>query len=157
MRRQRTPSSNAIAILLAIFFLLWSPCPGTTAKVVLNRNSHRSEPAGFGQALSTTTTVQAHLQIVHTDSQLCDKELFIATQPVVPPTDGVPVALLVEDGGCHDGEKAAIASLSPYVKYIIGFDPDPLGNWVDTMVSGDETDLSLVFVSGKSGAGTYRY
>jgi hypothetical protein len=139
------------AALVIIFAILVSN--RAFGKVVLDGKAYRIEPGAFGKILSTTETVEARLQFFPEDPQLCDMDLFNTTRPIIPPSDELPVALMVKDDGCLDGVKASIASLDPLVKYLIFFDPDPTATRTTlTMHSEYKTDMGIMFVSGKNGA-----
>lgn len=67
------------------------------------------------------------------------------------PTDGLPIAFLVERGMCTFYEKALMASrYGPSVKYVIIYD-DQIAPDLVPMSSQFSTDMTLLFVSAASG------
>jgi hypothetical protein len=151
------------------------------AKVTLaeyNR-SYASMPAMFGGLLAVEDPpVVAHLMYLKDRPLMCSSETdqndnddesnstTTATlapteqqQPnqtttIYPPSDGLPVALLVERGSCTFWEKSVEASkLSPHVQYIIVFDNQMSPNLVP-MSSEFSSNMTLFFVSMMSGHGT---
>ena len=71
--------------------------------------------------------------------------------PLPPPRDGLPIALLVERGMCTFYEKATMASkYGQSVKYVIIYDDEVTDDLVP-MSSEYETDMTLLFVSAKTG------
>ena len=77
--------------------------------------------------------------------------MFNTSNSIIQPKDDIPIALLVVYGGCFDGEKASIASLHPFVKYIIAYGHTKASTGVITMISGVETNIGALFVSESSG------
>ena len=73
-------------------------------------------------------------------------------EPIPPPPDGLPIAILVERGICTFYEKAIMASkYGDAVKYIIVYDDQIGASELVEMHSEYATNMTLLFVSSLSG------
>lgn len=136
--------------LYAVLVLL----PVVSCTVVLpdyNRSFH-SLPALFGNSLPLENPVKAYLQRIDDWPLLCaDADKSINSDAIVTPDDGLPVAMLVERGKCTFWEKAEVASSwKPPVEYVIVYDTEPTAELVP-MSSDLESNMTLLFVTRKSG------
>lgn len=142
-----------------LYFIAWATfLPIVSATVALpeyNRSFH-SLPALFGGQLPLDNSVRAYLQRIDGRPLLCQTEpnRTIDHHAVVTPTDGTPVALLVERGMCTFWEKARTANLwAPPVKYVIVYDNNPKSELVP-MSSELGSNMTLLFVTRNTGLGT---
>jgi len=82
---------------------------------------------------------------------------FEDIEPLPPPIDGLPVALLVERGMCTFYEKAVMASrYGPSVKYVIIYD-EQLAPDLVPMSSAFHTNMTVLFVSASTGRELMEY
>jgi len=103
------------------------------------------------QTINNNSMMHSNMMINNTqyDSSVFDG--FGDIEPLSPPTDGLPVALLVERGMCTFYEKAAMASkYGPSVQYVIIYD-DQIAPDLVPMSSEYVTDMTLLFVSASTG------
>eukprot|EP00934_Nitzschia_sp_Nitz4_P009169 Nitzschia sp. Nitz4//scaffold36_size144017//43746//45508//NITZ4_003078-RA/size144017-snap-gene-0.191-mRNA-1//1//CDS//3329549432//9159//frame0 len=118
---------------------------------------YESMPADFGVAIPGNVTVQASLQTFSDWPQLCNSSISaFDINKVKVPDDGMPVALLVERGGCTFWEKAQMASLFyPIVQYVIVYDFVSISRYQTMNAGGADADadmeLSLFFVTQEDG------
>jgi hypothetical protein len=116
--------------------------------------SYSSMPALFGGKWSQDT-VSAHLQLIQAKPLLCEEEETNETASesmVTLPSDGLPVALLVQRGQCTFYEKAVVASTWDLVEYVIVYDSE-ISPQLVPMSSEYPSNISLLFVSYQSGMG----
>lgn len=141
--------------------------------------SFTSMPGLFGGQLGyNDPPVMAHLTVIKDWLQLCprddegqqtDMDQQQQEQPenvhaqhdnnkyhLETPDDGLPVALLVERGGCTFYEKAMVAEqyFDGTVQYLVVYDNEMSPDLVP-MSSEHPTNTTLVFVSNPSGEGEF--
>jgi hypothetical protein len=166
--QSRTGRSMTFLVQLLVL-LCWLQQPSfVTSTLVLpeyNR-SFTSMPAMFGDQLNTDgTPVQAHMMIFKDLPLLCQEDVDeynlhhtnsrtnkTMEITITPPDDGLPVALLVQRGGCTFYEKAVVASQWKEIRYLVVYDNEMNADLVP-MSSEYPVNLTLLFVSYNSGHG----
>jgi hypothetical protein len=147
--------TRSVRFLFSALLLLPRGILGTIMLPEFNR-SFKSMPAIFGQRLDIDDPVSVHLQLIKDRPLLCLEEKGLnnstAESDVVTPSDGLPVALLVQRGSCTFYEKAQLASLWDPVQYVIIYDNE-ISPQLVPMSSEYPTNMTLLFVSYHSGMG----
>eukprot|EP00535_Pseudo-nitzschia_heimii_P000281 CAMPEP_0197185436 /NCGR_PEP_ID=MMETSP1423-20130617/11905_1 /TAXON_ID=476441 /ORGANISM="Pseudo-nitzschia heimii, Strain UNC1101" /LENGTH=527 /DNA_ID=CAMNT_0042636491 /DNA_START=188 /DNA_END=1771 /DNA_ORIENTATION=+ len=111
-------------------------------------SSTNNNSDGNGHNLDSSPTALDSSMMIKKNSTI---DWFKDIEPLPPPRDGLPIALLVERGMCTFYEKAVMASkYGPSVKYVIIYD-DEITDDLVPMSSEYETDMTLLFVSAKTG------
>jgi hypothetical protein len=113
-------------------------------------------PALFGGKWSQDNPVAAHMQLIESRPLLCEEDktnnATSIESLVTIPSDGLPVALLVERGQCTFWEKALVAGKFDPVQYVVVYDNE-ISPQLVPMSSESSTNMSLLFVSYHSGVG----
>jgi hypothetical protein len=148
-------TTRLVRVLLSALLLLPKGILGTIVLPEFNR-SFKSMPAIFGQRIDIDDPVSAHLQLINERPLLCKEEKVFnnstAESDVATPSDGLPVALLVQRGTCTFYEKAQLAALWDPVQYVIIYDNE-ISPQLVPMSSEYPTNMTLLFVSYHSGMG----
>jgi hypothetical protein len=96
------------------------------------------------------------MQLIESRPLLCEEDktnnATSSESLVTTPSDGLPVALLVERGQCTFWEKALVAGTFDPVQYVVVYDNE-INPQLVPMSSESSTNMSLLFVSYHSGVG----
>jgi len=142
----------------AIVFLLIQIIKPTYGTITISEssNQYRSQPAAFGMYFVEGREYLARLQsLVWYDPFLCDMNHVEENgKHIVVPDDGLPVAILAQQGQCTFETKARIAQqLNPAVKYLIVYNNVPNDENLVTMSAEDPSGIyaGALFISYISG------
>jgi len=104
--------------------LIFSPGVDGSISIIESGTTFHSKPdRNIGQQLITGYEYMGRLQTVRDNPTLCPHENRYEKFNIVPSSDGLPVALIAQSGGCSLMEKAAVAARmihpSNQVQYLI--------------------------------------
>lgn len=120
----RSRESNISFIIFCIFFLIFPPRVDGSISIIESGTTFHSKPdRNIGQQLIRGYEYMGRLQTVRDNPTLCPRENRYEKFNIVPSSDGLPVALIAQSGGCSLMEKAAVAGRmihpSNQVQYLI--------------------------------------
>lgn len=114
--------------------------------------NYESQPALFGMTFNSNIVYEAHLQFIDSNPSLCNQEVISSSALTEPANDGIPIAMLVERGGCTFEDKARAAQALGYVKYVVVFDNLESSPLIPMQATEDQgIHVGMIFISNQAG------
>lgn len=145
---------GTVCLFLVVFFLLGfvAPSDATITFIESRKTFHTKPDQHLGQPLLGGYDYMGRLQVVRENPTLCPGRYPDQAFDIVTPSDGIPVALVAQSGGCSIFDKVRVASsmINPKntVGYLIVQDMSKRHLQLSTDFSNNKTSM------GKEGHGT---